>query len=87
MLMVILYPEPDLNFLEDSLLYLFLPHGLIFLLKLSSLNLKIFLNLLLKPIILLVNSAFSLDQAFSLDPAISLDTAFNLLATSSLLPA
>ena len=29
MLMIILYPESDLNFLEDSPLYLFLPHGII----------------------------------------------------------
>ena len=52
LLLIILYPESD-NILEDSLLYPFLPLGIIFLLRLKSPNLKIFFNLLIKPIFLL----------------------------------
>ena len=53
LLLIILYPESD-NILEDSLLYPFLPLGIIFLLRLKSPNLKIFFNLLIKPIFLLL---------------------------------
>ena len=41
MFLIISYTESDLNILEDSLLHLFLPLGIIFLLRLNSQNLKI----------------------------------------------
>ena len=49
MLLIILYPESDLNIFEDSLLYLFLPLEIIFLLIYQSPYLKIFV----KPILLI----------------------------------
>ena len=49
--------------LSKVISFYFLPHGIIFLLKLSSLNLKIFLNLPLKPI-LLINYRGSLVKGY-----------------------